>query len=79
MGLVGLSEAKKKQGDERKRLKKAGLRVMCIHIPHKIYRAFKIKVARDRVTIRAVVLAMIELYIQGGFNVEEEKNQADKK
>lgn len=79
MGSVGLSEAKKKQENERKRLKLAGLIVMCIHIPRKTYRAFKIQVARDRVTIRAVILGMIELYIQGGFNVEEEKSQADKK
>lgn len=61
------------------RLKKAGLKVVSFHLRPEVWKKFKVKLARDRVTIRAVVTAMVELYVQGGFNVEEEEDQADKK
>ena len=64
---------------ERARLKKAGLRQVGFHIAPDLWKRFKLKVIRDRLTITQVSTAMIELFAQGGFNVEEEKDQADKK
>lgn len=61
------------------RLKKARLRVVCFHVPEELWKRFKVKLARDRLTVRQVTTAMVELYAQGGFNVEEESDQADKK
>ena len=62
-----------------RRLKRLGLRVWNVHIPEKLYRAFKRQAARDRLTLRQIGTAMIELYVQGGFKIEKETDQADKK
>jgi len=70
---------KNKVKAERVRLKKARLRVVCFHVPEELWKRFKVKLARDRLTVRAVTEAMVECYVEGGFNVGEEKDQADKK
>lgn len=64
---------------EAARLKKAGLKVVSFHLRPDLWKRFKVKLARDRLTIRTVVTAMVELYAQGGFCVEEENDQVDKK
>lgn len=63
----------------KKRIKRLGLRMMCFHVPDKLYKAFKVKVARDRVTVGQVAAAMIELYSRGGFTVEKEADKTEKK
>lgn len=62
-----------------RRLKRLGLRPMCFHVPDKLYKAFKIKVARDRVTVGQVASAMIDLYARGGFTIEKETDKTEKK
>lgn len=64
---------------ERARLKKAGLRQVGFHIDPDLWKRFKVKVVRDRLTITQVATAMIELFVQGGFNVEKTSDQADQK
>lgn len=61
------------------RIKRLGLRPMCFHVPDKLYKAFGIKIQRDGITRRAFATAAIELYVQGGFKVEKEKDKADEK
>ena len=70
---------KNKVEAERARLKKAGLRQVGFHIAPDLWKRFKLKVIRDRLTITQVATAMIELFVQGGFNVEKTGDQADKK
>jgi len=74
-----MKKEKSKAEVERIRLKKAGLKVVSFHLRPELWKKFKVRLARDRATVRAVTTAMIELYVQGGFSVEEEKDQADKK
>lgn len=62
-----------------KRLKRLKLKLMNVHVPEKLFQAYKKKLARDRLTGRQVLTAMLELYTQGGFTVEKEKDQVDKK
>jgi hypothetical protein len=64
---------------ERARIKKAKLRVVCFHIPEEKWKRFKVNLARHRLTVRQVTEAMVDCYNEGGFNVEETSNQADKK
>jgi len=70
---------KNKVEAERARLKKAGLRQVGFHIAPDLWKRFKLKVIRDRLTITQVATAMIELFVRGGFNVEKTSDQADKK
>lgn len=79
MGQERSSIVKKRQLAEKKRLKKVGLKVVSFHLHPELWKKFKIQLARDRATVRAVTTAMVEFYVKGGFNVEEEKSQADQK
>lgn len=62
-----------------KRLKRLDLRVWNVHISERLYRAFKRQAARDRLTLRQIGTALIDFYVQGGFKIEKETDQADKK
>ncbi len=66
----------KKQRREKKRLIRLGLRVWCVHIPDILYKQFKRQVRKDGVSIRAVSVAMIELYVRGEFKIDKE-NKAE--
>ncbi len=60
---------------ETARIRRAGLRVLCIHIPEKTLKKLWIKLKRDDLGLKQVVLAMIETYLSGGFKIEKEKKQ----
>ena len=62
-----------------RRLKRLGLRLMNVHVPEKLFQAYRKKLLRDRLTGRQVLTAMLELYVQGGFTIEKETDKTDKK
>jgi hypothetical protein len=69
-------ETKRRIAQNTARIKRLELRVMCFHIPKRQYREFKLKVRRDHATIRAVAVAMIELYLKGDLEIEEDQASA---
>ncbi len=66
--------AKKKSAKDRNQ----GLKMMNFHVPPALYQKFKVKVVRDRATIRAVAEAMLTAYVEGEFDVEEKNAGSEK-
>jgi len=67
----------------RKKQKKAegrnqGLKMMNFHVPPELYRRLKLRVLRERVTVRAVANAFLTAYVKGEFVLEEEKADVKK-
>lgn len=56
-----------------------GLKPMNFNVPPELYRRFKAKVARDGLKIREVAIAFLTAYIQGEFQLVEEKKADPKK
>jgi len=50
-----------------------GLTTISVMLPTEIWKRFKIKVIRDRTSIRAVIVALATAYIEGEFEYEKEK------
>ena len=56
-----------------------GLKMMNFHVPPELYRRFKLRVLRERVTVRAVANAFLTAYVKGEFVLEEEKEPGSQK
>lgn len=68
-----MSKNRTKKGTARK------LRPMCFNVPTQLYERFKIKTIKDRTTVRAVAEALLNAYIQGDLQIEEEKSDPKEK
>jgi len=53
-----------------------GLKMMNFHVPPELYRRFKLRVLRERVTVRAVANAFLTAYVKGEFELEEKRADA---
>lgn len=58
--------------------KNRGLMMMNFQVPPALYRQFRVKTIRERVTVRAVAEAFLIAYVKGDFQLVEEK-KADPK
>jgi hypothetical protein len=65
-----LSERTKKKGVKSRN---EGLKMMNFHVPPELYRRFKLRVLRERVTVRAVANAFLTAYVKGEFELEEKR------
>jgi hypothetical protein len=52
--------------------------MMNFHVPPELYRRLKLRVLRERVTVRAVANAFLTAYVKGEFVLEEEKADVKK-
>lgn len=68
----------KKKGGGKPQVNNQGLVMMNFQVPPKLYQQFKLRVNRDRVTIRAVAEALLTAYLKGELShVEEKKTDAE--
>jgi hypothetical protein len=58
----------------KKKDKNQGLVTMCFWVPLDLYKRFKIKTIRERITIRAAAVALLTAYVEGEIKFEEEKH-----
>ena len=57
---------------------KKGLKMVGFHVPAELWKRFRIRTVKDRVTVRAVAAALITAYVEGEFEYEKEKNSPEK-
>jgi len=57
---------------------KKRLTTICVMIPSELWKRLKLKVIRDRLTIRAIIVALITAYVEGEFEYEEKKSNPEK-
>lgn len=50
-----------------------GLTTICVMLPSELWKRLKLRVIRDRTSIRAVVVALATAYIEGEFEYEKEE------
>ena len=55
-----------------------GKTTICVMLPSELWKRLKIKVIRDRTSIRAVVIALATAYIEGEFEYEKEASSEEK-
>lgn len=60
---------KKKEKKDRNQ----GLKMMNFHVSPELYRRFKLRTIRERVTVRAVANAFLTAYVKGEFELEEKR------
>jgi hypothetical protein len=56
-----------------------GLKMVNFQVPPKLYAKFRTKVVKARLTVRAVMTALLSAYVEGDFELVEEKKAGSKK
>lgn len=56
-----------------------GKTTICVMLPTELWKRLKIKVIRDRASIRAVIVALATAYIEGEFEYEKEEDCSKEK
>jgi hypothetical protein len=56
-----------------------GLTTICVMLPSELWKRLKLRVIRDRTSIRAVVVALATAYIEGEFEYEKEETGSKEK